>query len=125
MVATASTKGTLVRIFDLAKGGLLCEMRRGAEGAAINHISFSDDSSRLCMTSDKGTVHIFKIAAGAGSAQQHAAIPRELPMASSEGCLAAAEFRHCDVEGREARPGRSTGRRSRYGRRMLACGIAS
>nr|CAG8522767.1 13332_t:CDS:10 [Entrophospora candida] len=61
--ASASVKGTLIRVFDSSSGKLLDELRRGVDHAEIYSIAFSKDSSRLCVSSDKGTVHIFKLEA--------------------------------------------------------------
>ncbi|XP_063723920.1 WD repeat domain phosphoinositide-interacting protein 4-like [Symsagittifera roscoffensis] len=60
-VATASSKGTLVRVFDTAQRNLVAEFRRGADSAMLYSISFSLDSSYLCVSSDKGTVHVFAV----------------------------------------------------------------
>ncbi|KAJ1993121.1 Phosphatidylinositol 3,5-bisphosphate-binding protein [Coemansia spiralis] len=69
MVASASEKGTLIRIFDTMSGRLLHELRRGVDRADIYSIAFSPDSTRLCVSSDKGTVHIFNLEAKHNSAQ--------------------------------------------------------
>lgn len=61
MVATASTKGTLIRIWDTAKRVQLVELRRGADQARIYCINFSCNDEWLCCSSDKGTVHIFAL----------------------------------------------------------------
>ncbi|KAJ1811855.1 Phosphatidylinositol 3,5-bisphosphate-binding protein [Coemansia sp. RSA 2598] len=61
MVASASQKGTLIRIFDTMSGRLLNELRRGVDRADIYSIAFSPDNTRLCVSSDKGTVHIFNL----------------------------------------------------------------
>lgn len=58
-LATASEKGTLIRIFDTAAGTQLNELRRGANVATIYCINFSQDSALLCVSSDHGTVHVF------------------------------------------------------------------
>jgi len=58
-LATASCKGTLVRVFDCSSGSLLVELRRGSQPATINCLNFNGDSSLLCVASDHGTVHIF------------------------------------------------------------------
>jgi WD40 repeat protein len=60
-LATASEKGTLIRIFDTSNGSLLNELRRGANAANIYCINFNHDSSLLCVSSDHGTVHIFAV----------------------------------------------------------------
>ena len=61
MVATASTKGTLIRVFDTQKRSLLVELRRGADTAMLYCIAFSHDSDYLVVSSDKGTIHIFAL----------------------------------------------------------------
>lgn len=61
MVATASVKGTLIRVFEVSTKKQLIELRRGADPAKLYCISFSLDSAYLCASSDKGTVHIFAI----------------------------------------------------------------
>ncbi|CAH3198123.1 unnamed protein product [Porites evermanni] len=60
-VATASEKGTLIRVFDTQTKNLLVELRRGADPATLYCINFSHDSAFLCVSSDKGTVHIFAL----------------------------------------------------------------
>lgn len=61
MVATASEKGTLIRLFDVQTRQKLVELRRGTDQATVYCINFSSDSSFLCASSDKGTVHIFAL----------------------------------------------------------------
>ena len=83
-LATASERGTLVRVWDTRSGQRLAELRRGAESAEIQSLSFNLDSSCLLVSSDHGTVHIFKIdasAAGGGGAAPEG--PSEQPMAAS------------------------------------------
>ena len=60
-LATASERGTLVRVWDTRSGARLAELRRGAESAEIQSLSFNLDSSCLLVSSDHGTVHIFKL----------------------------------------------------------------
>jgi len=60
-LATASEKGTLIRIWDTITGELLQELRRGADRAEIYSISFNFNSAWLCVSSDKGTIHIFSL----------------------------------------------------------------
>ena len=61
LLATAGTKGTLIRIFDTSSGSLLRELRRGTESADIQWISFSNNSLFIACTSDKGTAHVFSL----------------------------------------------------------------
>lgn len=69
--ASASEKGTLIRVFDTATGKLLNELRRGVDRAEIYSIAFNHDSTRLCVSSDKGTVHIFNLDAILGNGVNH------------------------------------------------------
>ncbi|KAL4572107.1 hypothetical protein LXL04_018876 [Taraxacum kok-saghyz] len=61
MLATASNKGTLVRIFNTHDGTLLHEVRRGADRAEIHSLAFSPTAEWLAVSSDKGTIHVFSI----------------------------------------------------------------
>jgi len=61
LLATASEKGTLIRIFDTSTGRNLQEVRRGADRAEIYSLAFNYNSLWLACSSDKGTVHIFSI----------------------------------------------------------------
>uniref|UniRef100_H2YS04 WD repeat domain phosphoinositide-interacting protein 3 n=1 Tax=Ciona savignyi TaxID=51511 RepID=H2YS04_CIOSA len=60
-LATASHKGTLIRIFNTATGSQVGELRRGSGNAKIYCINFNVDSTLLCASSDHGTVHIFSL----------------------------------------------------------------
>lgn len=60
-LATASQKGTLIRVFDTRTRQMLCELRRGANHALIYCINFSQDESLLCVSSDHGTIHVFNV----------------------------------------------------------------
>lgn len=80
-LATASEKGTLIRVFDTLNSQQLHELRRGAGSANIYCINFNHDSSLLCVSSDHGTVHIFAVEehkstkAGSSSAA-HSLLPK-------------------------------------------------
>lgn len=60
-LATASVKGTLLRIWNTADGTKLQEVRRGADRAEIYSIAFSSAAHFLALCSDKGTVHVFAL----------------------------------------------------------------
>jgi hypothetical protein len=62
MLATSSTMGTVIRVFDLEKTRTkvqLYEFRRGAGKAIIRSMSFSDDNKWLVVVSSKLTIHVF------------------------------------------------------------------
>lgn len=61
LLATASNKGTLIRVFNTHDGTRLQEVRRGADRAEIFSISFSGNAQWLAVSSDKGTVHVFSL----------------------------------------------------------------
>ncbi|KAL7747690.1 Phosphatidylinositol 3,5-bisphosphate-binding protein [Sorochytrium milnesiophthora] len=61
VAATASERGTLIRIWDITSGRLLNELRRGADSAEIYSIEFNRASTRIVVSSDKGTIHVFNV----------------------------------------------------------------
>jgi WD repeat-containing protein 45 len=61
IVASASEKGTIIRLFDTHTGTALREFRRGSSEARIYHIAFSHHSEFFAVSSNKGTIHIFQI----------------------------------------------------------------
>mmetsp|Transcript_25590 Transcript_25590/g.57867 ORF Transcript_25590/g.57867 Transcript_25590/m.57867 type:complete len:308 (-) Transcript_25590:123-1046(-) len=60
-LASASEKGTLIRIWNCHNGEPLRELRRGMDRAEIYCIAFNPASTFLACTSDKGTVHIYSL----------------------------------------------------------------
>ncbi|XP_075507204.1 autophagy-related protein 18a-like [Primulina tabacum] len=66
-LATASSKGTLIRIFNTHDGSLLQEVRRGADRAEIYSLAFSPTSQWLAVSSDKDTVHVFSLKVNLGN----------------------------------------------------------
>ncbi|XP_043465013.1 WD repeat domain phosphoinositide-interacting protein 2 isoform X2 [Leptopilina heterotoma] len=61
-VATASEKGTVIRVFNVNDGTKLFEFRRGVKRCvSISSLAFSMDSMFLCCSSNTETVHIFKL----------------------------------------------------------------
>ena len=54
MIATASVKGTLIRIWDSVQRVMLVELRRGSDPAILYCINFSIGDEWLCCSSDKG-----------------------------------------------------------------------
>lgn len=60
-VATASEKGTIIRVFDTLTGKQLQEVRRGASSAEISSLVFSHTATLLSCSSVRGTVHVFTL----------------------------------------------------------------
>ncbi|KAI0385111.1 WD40 repeat-like protein [Hypomontagnella monticulosa] len=61
LLATASEKGTIIRIFSTSSCAKLAERRRGSEFANIYSLRFSPSGNMLACTSDKGSLHIFDV----------------------------------------------------------------
>lgn len=61
LIATASTRGTLVRVFSTNSGAKVSEYRRGMEEADVFALAFSPDNTLLALTSDRGTLHLFEL----------------------------------------------------------------
>lgn len=83
LLATASDKGTVIRVFSLPTGNKLYQFRRGSYAAKIYSISFNMMSTLLCVSSDTETVHIFKLtpqSAPDGNGRHH---PSTLPRNSA------------------------------------------
>ncbi|GFG29084.1 hypothetical protein Cfor_00254 [Coptotermes formosanus] len=73
-VATASEKGTVIRVFLVHDGSKLYEFRRGVKRCvSISSLAFSMDSTFLCCSSNTETVHVFKLEE-----------PKEVPRQASE-----------------------------------------
>ncbi|KAJ7068158.1 SVP1-like protein 2 [Mycena amicta] len=70
LLATTSSRGTLVRVWDAVSGKLVREFRRGTDKADIFGVAFRPDEHELCVWSDKGTVHIFNLVVSGASNRQ-------------------------------------------------------
>lgn len=61
-VATASEKGTVIRVFSVTEGTRLYEFRRGVKRCvSISSLRFSQCGNYLCCSSNTETVHVFKL----------------------------------------------------------------
>lgn len=60
-VATASEKGTLIRVYKVSTGKLVKEFRRGIKAVMITGLMFSSDNSLLLVSSNTGTIHLFDL----------------------------------------------------------------
>jgi len=66
LLATASEKGTVIRVHTLPNMAKSEAFRRGAYPAGITSLCFSLDSKYLAAASDTGTVHIYRISLQSG-----------------------------------------------------------
>eukprot|EP00906_Rhabdomonas_costata_P007935 RCo011339 len=67
-LATASEKGTVIRVFDTkqSSGGIkpIREFRRGTQFCDIYSLCFSHNSHFLCVASSTATIHVFHVEGG-------------------------------------------------------------
>ena len=59
LLATASEKGTVIKLFSTQTGKIVKELGRGKNKAQIYSISFSHDAKFLAVSSDRDTIHVF------------------------------------------------------------------
>lgn len=90
ILAVASAKGTLIRLFDTKTGDKMNELRRGSKEASITHLNFDADSNFLTCCSDRTKIHIFKVKTGANTASVfgYSAISYFVPVAGSQWSFA-------------------------------------
>ncbi|KAK5078343.1 autophagy protein [Lithohypha guttulata] len=61
VMATASDKGTIVRVFSIPDGHKLYQFRRGSMPSRIYSMAFNITTTLLCVSSASDTIHIFKL----------------------------------------------------------------
>lgn len=91
LLATASTKGTVIRVFSIATKAKIYEFRRGMKRfATVYSLAFSKDSTFLACSSSTETVHVFKL----DPARQLLAIPSSpvAPVASQAASCASGSY---------------------------------
>ena len=59
--ASASAQGTIIRVFECSRLEPLYELRRGTSPAQISSIAFSPLQNYLLVTSNKSTIHVWKL----------------------------------------------------------------
>lgn len=78
LLATASDKGTIVRIFSVDSGIKLFQFRRGTYSTKIWSLRFSLDNKYVVATSSSDTVHIFRL----GEDEKLKSYPRKVTVVS-------------------------------------------
>lgn len=61
LIASASQKGTVIKIFSADGGETLQTLRRGSSTAIITSIVFHPSLNIIACTSNKSSIHIFEI----------------------------------------------------------------
>lgn len=61
MLATASDKGTVIRVFSIPDARKLGEYRRGSKSARVFSMNFNTVGSLLAVSSDTETVHVYNL----------------------------------------------------------------
>lgn len=61
LLATASEKGTIIRVYKTETGQLFREFRRGTDSATISSLALDPSNTYLAAASDKKTVHIYDL----------------------------------------------------------------
>lgn len=61
LCATTSHRGTLIRIWNTEDGTLKKELRRGIDQVNILSLAISPDNTSVCLSSEKGTVHVYSL----------------------------------------------------------------
>lgn len=85
LIATASEKGTIVRLYSAQNCSLVAEFRRGMDKAVVYSLAISPTSHRLAVTSDKHTLHIFELPAQARHRPAQASGSRPSSSLSADG----------------------------------------
>ncbi|KAJ7448411.1 WD40 repeat-like protein [Mycena latifolia] len=65
LLATASVKGTVIRVFSVPGAEKLYQFRRGARETRIHSLAFNGAGTLLAAGSERGTVHLWKVGRGA------------------------------------------------------------
>jgi WD40 repeat protein len=61
LIASASIRGTIIRVFSAEDGKCLQELRRGSGKAFITSIIFHPTLHLIACTSNKSSIHLFEI----------------------------------------------------------------
>lgn len=79
ILATASFKGTIIKLFDSVSGEPLQQFQRGINIAKIFVVLFINNDQDLVVTSSTGTLHIFQIGVEQGVSRVLSAVSYVLP----------------------------------------------
>lgn len=100
LLATASDKGTIIRVFSVPDARKLYQFRRGSMPSRIYSMSFNTTSTLLCVSSATETIHIFKLGQGSSEGASSPNGGRQ-NSGSSAGDESAVDIEHSDFSGRK------------------------
>ncbi|KAJ5587315.1 Autophagy-related protein 18 [Penicillium hispanicum] len=86
LLATASDKGTIIRVFSVPHGHKLYQFRRGSMPSRIYSMSFNTTSTLLCVSSSTDTIHLFKLShqgPSSDGSSSHSPISRDQSLSAS------------------------------------------
>ena len=87
LLATASEKGTVIRVWGVPSAEKLYQFRRGTREARIYSLSFNVVSTLLAVSSAHDTVHIFKLGSGRSTSTSSASSSRDDHATSPSGSV--------------------------------------
>lgn len=118
LLATASSKGTIVRVFDVRTAQRVASFRRGRQPAMVCALAFSPapeagGTRLLAATSDSGSVHVFRMDPGAGEARR------------AEGGVSASRIQDDGGDGPAAAAGAAAAKLRRWARGALTAAASA
>jgi len=101
LLATASEKGTVIRVYNIPDCQCRFEFRRGTFPAKICGLSFNNNATFLCVTSDSETIHIFKLdssaAVSSGTSAQNTSVFASISGPLSDALKPQRHFAHLKI----------------------------
>ena len=79
LLVTASSEGTLFRVWDTTSGEKVGEFRRGKAAADIYTVNFSQDSKFIVTNSNRGTIHVYSLAQGGDALNKESKFSKFVP----------------------------------------------
>ena len=79
VLVTASSEGTLFRVWDTVKGSKIAEFRRGKSAAEIYTINFSQDGKFIVTNSNRGTIHVYSLSQDGDASNKESKFSKVVP----------------------------------------------
>jgi autophagy-related protein 18 len=87
LLATASEKGTIIRVFSLPDARKLYQFRRGSIPSRIYSMSFNSTSTLLCVSSGTETIHIFRLSRDSRRGSLSSSAPQDASTVTRDGSV--------------------------------------